>query len=125
MRKYEHILVNIENLQSLSQLNDEELLQLQSSVEGLDCDYLEFLRTIGFGNLGEIQLYSGLISPTTVYSTKQGELDHIVLFGDDQQGYCFGFDRNDGLRVVEIDPKGNVSKSVEPTFFELLSAYFT
>jgi hypothetical protein len=70
-------------------------------------DYRDFLRDIGWGELGSanFMLYGGLLDRSDVYGDEalDGE---VFLFGDDFSGYCVGFRRAD-WRVVELDPRGN------------------
>jgi len=107
----------------LGKLNDEEINILLTEFSGLPNDYLVFLKEVGYGNLGEIQIYSGPIPPNEVYPVNK-ELEGIILFGDDHQGYCFGFDSRDSFRVVEVDPKGSPDKSIESDFSSLIREYF-
>jgi len=124
MGKFDELAANIENVDSLSKATSDDLKSILEKIPTIDSDYLEFLGSVGYGNLGDIQLYSGVINPKEVYVSPRDKLDDVLLFGDDTQGYCFGFKLDEDLRVVEIDPKGQVSRDVEPTFVELMQAYF-
>lgn len=107
----------------LDQLSEKQIHLLQTEFPGLPNDYLSFIKRVGFGNIGEIQIYSGPISPDEVYPHVK-ELGSIILFGDDHQGYCFGFDLIDEYRVVEVDPNGLPDRSIEPDFLSLILGYF-
>ncbi|MCS6180354.1 SMI1/KNR4 family protein [Shewanella baltica] len=121
---FEHLLNKIETLSELERASEDKISKLKLDIPNLPDDYLEFIKTIGFGNLSDIQLYGEPVPPRYIYGDRLG-LESIVLFGDDFQGYCFGFDINDGCRVVEVSPKGEVDKSVEPSFKSLMEGYFS
>jgi hypothetical protein len=84
----------------------------------LPSDYVEFLASIGAGTIGNGQysLYSGLIDPSFVYGDRSHQLENILLFGDDFQGFNAGFKTNDGWCVVEIDPLDLRVSVVAPDF---------
>lgn len=86
---------------------------------GVPTDYLEFLSVVGAGELGNgrFTLYTGLIEPDDIYGEIPEGLEDIVLFGDDMQGYCAGYDTNT-WKVVEIDPT-NMTADVIADSFEL------
>jgi len=120
---FENIKDNIGNLSSLVKLTTEEVRELQLQFPSLPQDYIEFLREIGSGNLGDIQIYSGPTNPDSVYPSISSELAQVVLVGDDLQGYCFAFDMIDGFRLVEVDPQGNVDRSIEQRFEDLIRRF--
>mgnify|MGYP003819216665 FL=1 len=124
MSHFEQIKQRIEGADRLTKLSEMEAQVLRAEYPGVPEDYLEFLMDVGYGDLGSLQLYSGLISPWQVYPRGSSSLATVLLFGDDFQGYCFGFDLADSYRVVEVDPRGNVHRTVEPRFTELLRRYF-
>lgn len=97
---------------------------LQRRHSGLPTDYLRFLTEVGYGDLGEIQLHSGPAAATNFYSNPSSDLASVLVFGDDKQHHCFGFDTQDDFRVVEISPSGELTKDVESDFLSLLRAYF-
>jgi len=109
--------------EALEKLSQEEIDKLRREFLGLPGDYLQFLYLVGYGNLGEIQLYDGLVFSSSVYP-KSTNLKNIVLFSDDFQGYCYGFDINDNYRVVEIDPWSKVDKTIDPSFSNFIYRYF-
>jgi len=87
-------------------------------------DYLGFLETIGFGNLEELQLYGGPVLPNSIYPQPKSDLSDILLFGDDFQGYCFGFDTSQKCALVDVDPQGSVHRRNEDGFMSLVESYF-
>lgn len=123
MRKFDELAANIENVDSLSKATSEDIKWILERIPNVDNDYIEFLENVGYGNLGDIQLYNGVIDSDEIYPSPQDNLDDVLLFGDDMQGYCFGFKLDEGMRVVEIDPKGQLSQDVKPTFVGLMKVY--
>lgn len=123
MSKFKSIIDNIPPLSSIPKLTADEVAAIQLEIEGVPKDYCDFLVEVGFGDLGEIQIYNMPALAETVYGSAKG-LSDIVIFGDDHQGYCFGFDRRYGYRIVEIDPKGKLERPSEQSFMSLLESYF-
>ncbi len=109
---------------NVSQLTATEVDDLKRQYPQIPEDYLAFLAEVGFGDLGELQLHSGPSSAECFYSPLPKHLEQVIIFGDDKQGHCFGFDRANGYRVVEVSPNGDPSDNVEPDFTELLQGYF-
>jgi len=87
-------------------------------------DYFLFLEEVGSGDLGNLVVYSKPMEPAEVYGRERAEhLDSIVLFGDDMQGFCFGFDLKDNGRVVEISPAAEVDRTIDPFFANFLREF--
>lgn len=108
----------------VTQLTLAEVDAFRHKYQHLPEDYLAFLTEVGYGDLGELQLHGGPSRPECIYSPVPEQLEQIIIFGDDKQGYCFGFDRENGYRVVEISPLGEVDSGVESDFTSLMAAYF-
>jgi hypothetical protein len=54
-------------------------------------DYFQYLAKVGWGETDAGRTsYSGPIAPTEIYGHRD-HLSHIVLLGDDSQGYCFAY----------------------------------
>lgn len=123
MTDFSDILENIESLDRLTQMSKLESNQL--GLASYPQDYVDFMHQIGFGNLGSLQIYNAPINPESVYPAHVQQLKTVVLFGDDFQGYCFGFDIADGMRVVEINPRGDVDKSVELSLKLFIRTHFS
>jgi len=50
-------------------------------------------------------LYNGILEPDDIYDAETAEgLGGLLIFGDDMQGYCFGFDTGNDWAIIEIDP---------------------
>lgn len=104
----------------LTKVKASKLRTLERSHPGVPGDYLEFLRTVGWGT-PEAQpsyaFYSGLITPSFVYDRDSARrVGHLLLFGDDYQGYCNGFDPLKGWHVVEVEPGAREWRRVAMTF---------
>ncbi|MCO6454945.1 MAG: hypothetical protein J5I93_06565 [Pirellulaceae bacterium] len=124
MSKFDAIVSNIDDTTSLVTLSDADVARLRNNYSWIDSDYLDFLREVGYGNLGELQLYNQPTPATSVYSVNGERLQSVLLFGDDMQGHCFGFDAENDYRVVEVTPRGELDLGVEATFIGLMTAYF-
>ncbi len=110
-----------------SQLPRLESIDIDALIDrypGIPADYLRFLTEVGYGDLGEMQIHSGPSAAASFYPAGSESLKSVLVFGDDKQGYCFGFDTKDEFRVVEISPNGEVAKDVEPDFSSLMQSYF-
>jgi len=109
---------------NVKRLTFTEVDALRQKNQHLPEDYLDFLADVGFGDLGELQLHSGPSRAASFFSPMPKHLEQVVIFGDDKQGYCFGFDGGNGYRVVEINPSGELDSSVESDFTGLIASYF-
>ena len=98
----------IDDVGTLDRVPEDELKKLEIEFPGVPQSYLHFLSVFGKGDIGNLQIYSGPISPGDVYPKVSKELRSVVLFGDDFQGCCYGFDTTRGFRVVEVSPRGDV-----------------
>lgn len=91
---------------------------LRSRHGNLPDDYNDFLTEIGYGVLGEdsFVFYSGPTDPVETYGVEfASQLDGILLFGDDMQGYCYGF-RAPDMKIVEVDPNNKSLRVVADKF---------
>jgi hypothetical protein len=104
-------------------ISAEEAARLRQTYPGIPEEYLSFLHDVGYGEVANIRLYEGPIGVGDVYPHKSKTLSHIVLFGDDLLGYCFGFDIPSGFAVVELDPRGEVRDRREREFLMLVERY--
>ncbi len=109
----------------LTKISDNDLAAIRVVYPDLPFEYSEFLSRIGFGEVGDIRLYGGPILPSEIYPKPKGDLSHIILFGDDCQGYCFGFDLLRQFSIVEVDPRGNPRKEGEFGFISLIESYLS
>lgn len=94
-------------LEKLEKVESSEAEKLKSIYPNLPEDYLSFLEEVGNGEIGNAayMIYNGVLSPDEIYDeTMAKSLSDILIFGDDMQGFCSGFDVEHGWLVVEIDP---------------------
>ena len=99
------------------------LAELTADHSQVPADYVAFMKELGWGEVGEAayMLYEGLLTPDQVYDEDdERPLDGILLFGDDMQGYCSGFDTNNGWVVVDIDPVSREAHQVADSFSEYI-----
>ena len=120
MSSFEELVDHFNTEGSLTKVSANELRSVRSDHAGIPEEYLRFLEVAGYGSLGEIQLYEGPTKSGTVYPNALGRLMDILLIGDNFQGYCFGFDRTDSWRIVEVSPRGEIDTTVESEFLSLL-----
>lgn len=105
----------------------EELERLQAMWPEAPADYIEFLRSVGAGTIGNgrFMVYSGLVEPDSIYDAETaGDLDGVILIGDDFAGYCLGYDVKKRWRLGEVDESGEF-EAEEPgmTFTAWLSDF--
>lgn len=106
---------------SLTVISEADALRLKEKYPTLPNQYLAFLTEIGHGNLGRVQIYPAPVDPVQIYSeARRAVLKDIVIIGDDMQGFCYGFDLKDPSRIVEIDPRGSIDRTIDPTFESLI-----
>lgn len=109
-----------EALQRLDRAGMDEL----AGSPGLPTDYLSFLAHVGFGDLGSLVVYPAPMNAFEIYPEERARLlEGILFFGDDSQGFCYGFDLSDGGRVVEVDPRGRIDCSIEPHFADFVRKF--
>ena len=114
----------INDPKSLVKLSSAEAARVEELYPTLPDDYLRFMREIGHGNLGNIIIYAAPMDPGKIYpNVRTDALQGLILFGDDMQGYCYGFDLRDAGRVVEIDPRGMIDRTIEPGFMDFLKSF--
>jgi hypothetical protein len=104
-------------LASLTSHTPTETARISAQFPGVPDDYLQFLQRLGSGEIGvgKYTLYGGLVPPEEIYGELPPELEHLVLLGDDMQGYCAGFDTRT-WQVVEVDPTTMEPNPVADTF---------
>ncbi|UVL63545.1 SMI1/KNR4 family protein [Pseudomonas sp. B21-032] len=110
-------------LSKLQPVASSMLAHLNECYPSLPEDYSSFLKEFGSGAVGAEQplfiLYDGLLAPNEIYDADSATaLEGILLFGDDMQGYCAGFDT--AWQVVEIDPLDGQAHVVAASFQEYL-----
>lgn len=123
MSGVDNIKQNISDWTDITPVAASELAALKAEFHGIPADYLEFLEKIGHGEVGEVRIYEAPTDPSDIYPNAGGSLSGIFLFGDDFQGYCFGFDTQGKYSLVEVDPRGNPRSRSETNFLEFIATY--
>lgn len=124
MGRFDSIIEQLEDASMLTKVSEGQLAELRSRYPSVESEYFQFLGEVGYGDLGDIQFYNQPTSGDSIYGQNVERLKEVLIFGDDMQGYCFGFDSLNQYRVVEIDPRGNIISSGEGSFVALLDRYF-
>jgi hypothetical protein len=124
MNQFGDLLRWIDDPESLVRLSEKQVSDLVQRFPELPHDYVQFLREIGYGNLGVLVIYDSPINPECVYpQARASSLEDIVLFGDDMQGFCYGFDLQVRCHVVEVDPRGRIDRTIETGFADFLRSF--
>jgi hypothetical protein len=87
-------------------VSEPELTAIRTRFPGIPEHYLEFLRHVGCGSLGDgnFLLYGGPCEPGELFDAHTAAgLDGVVFLGDNFAGWLIGFDTNDGWRLVGVD----------------------
>jgi hypothetical protein len=76
---------------------------------GVPTEYQRFLHEVGFGRVGGslFQFYDGIVFADEILGSSNPTTEDILIFGDDYQGSCLGFDRNT-WKVVRVLSDHNV-----------------
>ncbi|MEN5151882.1 SMI1/KNR4 family protein [Pseudomonas orientalis] len=113
-KKEEHL------LDGLAAVDDASLNAIRAGQKNAPDDYLEFLQEFGSGEIETVgfMLYNGLIEASDVFDEETAaQFEGVMIFGDDMQGRCVGFDKNDKWAVVEIDSADMSVKKLCDTFY--------
>ncbi|MDA7980818.1 MAG: SMI1/KNR4 family protein [Pirellulales bacterium] len=62
---------------------------------GVPDEYIEFLRQVGYGRIGnsQFQFFDGVVFVDEIFGYETPETENVLIFGDDYQGVCTGFDK--------------------------------
>ncbi|WP_009959863.1 SMI1/KNR4 family protein [Verrucomicrobium spinosum] len=124
MSKFDYLRPQMVGVENLTALSEQAVQELKAKYPGIAEDYLDFLKQIGWGNFGTVMIYAEPIDPEEIYSAERGlALQGIAVFGDDMQGFCYGFDKDEHYRVVEIDPRGKVDRTIHEDFSEFIRSF--
>ncbi|PSB40118.1 hypothetical protein [Chamaesiphon polymorphus] len=97
-------------------LSSEEVNKIKIMFPAIPEDYFDFMRNIGWGNFSNsLMLYSAPVNPDEIYGDDYpDDISRILIFGDDFNGRCFGWDPSNKFYIGEIDPiLPSRSKSIE------------
>ena len=111
-------------------VGEEEVAAIRSQFPDAPEHYLEFLRQVGYGSLGDnFMLYSGLCAPDDIFDTETAtDLAGVVFLGDNFAGWMVGFDTRNGWQLVGVDsssltPEPEPAKTVADFVAQRLSEY--
>lgn len=93
-------------LNGLAVADDSSLNAIRAAQKNVPTDYLEFLQKFGSGEIESagFMLYNGLLDASDIFDEEAATLfEGVIILGDDMQGRCVGFDKNNKWAVVEID----------------------
>lgn len=122
MGRYEG-LKQLDAFRELTPTPEDRVARQRSSLPSMPEDYADFLLEVGFGAVKkpDLMLYSGLVRPGDLFSPEDAStLSALRLFGDDFQGYSFGFDTAGGWSVVEVDSSDMSLQTVATSFEEFI-----
>ena len=96
---------------------------IRSRYHWLPDDYLEFLRDVGAGEIGDssFMIYDSPVPGESIFGNTA--VPGVLAVGDDFQGYVFGYSRATGTNVVEIDPSGATLDVAAPSFAEFIRGW--
>lgn len=83
--------------------------ETNASEFGAPSEYIEFLRQVGYGRVGnsQFQFFDGVVFVDEIFGVETPETENILIFGDDYQGACTGFEKKN-WRVVRVLPDQSV-----------------
>lgn len=107
------------SLDGLAAVDDVSLNAIGVGQKNAPYDYLEFLQEFGSGEIetAGFMLYNSLLEAIDIFDDETAaQFESVMIFGDDMQGRCVGFDKNDEWAVVEIDAADMSVKKLCETF---------
>lgn len=110
-------------LEQLEPVKTATIDKLRRMQPGLPIDFTSFLQELGSGEINKntYVIYQGFLEPNEIYDQETAEeLDGILLFGDDMQGYCNGFDTKRNWCIVEIDPTNMSYEKTHENFSDFI-----
>lgn len=130
MHRYDKLkkILDLKKLSSTLEPVSEEIL-VDLLIEHIDIpyDFINFLREIGAGTIGDMyySIYSSLIVPEDIYDPLISKnLEGILFFGDDFTGYSTGFSTLSSWKIVEVDSFGNIN-NLDLTFHQFIIDKFS
>jgi hypothetical protein len=112
----------------LELLTEEKKSTLVARHPELPADYIQFLREVGWGTIGNgrYSVYSAPVEPSFVFDPVTVEsLDNLVLIGDDFAGgqEAFRFEKK-GVVFGSVDSLGGRFEPASETFTEFIQRWF-
>jgi len=112
--------------QELTPLTSLQIDNLRADYPQVTEDYVDFMREIGFGEIDGYMFYGELVPADEIYgSDTANTLGRVLLFGDDFQGYCAGFDQDNHWTIIEIDPIRLSIYKINDSFEEFVRKRFS
>jgi hypothetical protein len=108
----------------LTPLGNAEVAAIRSRFPDVPDHYLNFLRHVGWGPLGDnFMLYGGPVEANEIFGPRtSAELAGILFLGDNLAGWMVGFDTCKGWRLVGVD---SFSLTPEPEPARTVGEFFT
>jgi hypothetical protein len=106
----------------LHQLSSSEIKEIRDIFPNIPEEYFEVMKNRGWGKVSNnLMIYSGPVTPSEIYGDDyQDIIDKVIIFGDDFNGRCFGWDTNNNYSIVEIDPVDFSIEEVNLNFKEFI-----
>lgn len=126
MTLYDTTLRSSPRFANLKPISVAEASSLREGIGDIPKDYVAFLCEVGAGTVGNasFRVYPGLIEPSDIYDPERAStLSDILLFGDDFQGYNFGFSKSNGWKVVEVSPTDGSIDITDDSFEDFVRSY--
>ena len=123
MKNWEKLRITVVGGATVTPIPKGECDSIRDQHAGIPDDYLSFLTEIGWGELETLQLFSGPVPASEIYGSKD-QLSHVILIGDDYQGYCFGYETVPVFALVEVSPSGDL-RNLDKSFFDFMEARST
>lgn len=103
----------------LKRLSEKTIRNIRNHYEGVPEDYLDYLREIGWGNIGDgcYVVYNMLMEPDFIYGEPiEDDLKEVLFFGDNFSETNSGFFPPDNWAIVEVDPTSKRLRFQNMTF---------
>lgn len=119
---FKHILSKITDRSDLEPLTHEAIEEIRRECPHAPKAYFAFLREVGWGDIGDMMIYSGLVPSEEFHADISPLGSEIMVFGDNWQFSQFGFDMKNNGRLVEITPEGEV-EPIDDDFATFIAGY--
>ena len=107
----------------LAPMSDSELAELQRKHPQVPAHYLQFLKNVGWGNVGDMgfMFYQGPMEPSEIYDAETAkDLKGILFIGDNFGGWVLGVNERGNLVSFDGSSAGPEPEE-EGTVYEFLA----